>query len=208
MNKNKARALLGEAQLEDARRLLDKKEYVGRTLDALVSIVKECHPLPVFSALSPGDVAWAKKVLEVQKKSSKHQNSHIRCLKKVWSILQKKHPELYVLPTCEVGWYDLIDSTLTKVEDLFEGKSGLNGLKTFQIKEKFGALRIYVWRDADICGTEETTDEDALVQIILNDAEKTSLTVCELCGEVGELRKEERSWQRTLCVFCDEEVTK
>ena len=78
------------------------------------------------------------------------------------------------------GWFPIIKSL---IEDLI--KLGWNK-ETTQVKEKFGGLRFYI-----NAGSPE------IHQRILQ-AETESYTVCEKCGEPGELRKD-IGWYSTLC---------
>ena len=55
-----------------------------------------------------------------------------------------------------------------------------------QVKEKFGGLRVY-------CGS---ADEEFYTAI--DAAEKESYQTCEICGEIGKLRKD-LGWMLTLC---------
>lgn len=80
------------------------------------------------------------------------------------------------------GWRGLV---LKLVEDLLE--LGWNGY-VFQCKEKFGGLRFYIGEGSD-----------AMLDRISR-AEKDSFSVCELCGEPGELRGV--SWSFTRCLEC------
>lgn len=77
------------------------------------------------------------------------------------------------------GWHPLVKEL---IEDL--QKLGWDGT-ILQIKEKFGGLRFYI-----AGGSDEVWDR-------IERAEKESFTICEECGEPGQLRK--RSWIRTLC---------
>lgn len=81
---------------------------------------------------------------------------------------------------CPKGWHSLLRMTFIALLDL-----GWNG-KVLQVKEKFGELRIYI--DS---GTDDMYD-------ILDEIERLSLEICEVCGEPGELRTD-RSWFKTLC---------
>lgn len=82
------------------------------------------------------------------------------------------------------GWHSLIDelhAELVKVAP---------GYRTEQLKEKFAALRVYL---------SPWTDE---VEEIIFRYEARSKTVCEQCGEPGEVRTS-RFWLKTLCDQCE-----
>jgi hypothetical protein len=79
------------------------------------------------------------------------------------------------------GWYDLIyklSEDLMKVSPECECS---------QCKEKFGFLRYYV----DNCNEEGHK--------LIDEAEKKSGTICEICGKPGKSR-EDLGWIKTLCL--------
>jgi len=78
---------------------------------------------------------------------------------------------------CGPGWRCLIDPLVRRCR--------IEGVTISQIKEKYGQLRFYVH-----CA------DDSLYAAI-DDAEQLSYTICEECGEPGELRTD--GWWRTLC---------
>lgn len=78
------------------------------------------------------------------------------------------------------GWLGIIEEMIT---DLI--KLGWNK-RILQVKEKFGGLRFYV----------EEGNEDIWKRI--SEAEQLSYTVCEICGEPGEIRTD-IGWYLTLC---------
>ena len=67
-----------------------------------------------------------------------------------------------------------------------------------QIKEKFGGLRYYF----DSLFPWDTPEWEAMSKAVA-DAESESFTVCEDCGQPGELRSKDRYWLKTLCDQCD-----
>ena len=71
---------------------------------------------------------------------------------------------------CGDGWHDLLDETFEKI-------SG-SGFKLFQVKEKLGALVIYLakWKTVP-----------KHIAMAIEDAHAKSLTICEICGESGTL---------------------
>ena len=83
------------------------------------------------------------------------------------------------------GWKDLV---VKMFEDLFE--LGWNG-ELHQIKEKFGALRVYIGD-----GTHAMFER-------IHEAEKASHEICEVCGAKGSLKG--KYWVKTLCDLHSEE---
>jgi hypothetical protein len=123
--------------------------------------------------------------------------------KELQDQLMKRYPRLFVHATrkyvkgelvlpmifgceCGDGWYGLLDrlfSDISKADQQCE---------LFQVKEKFGGLRVY---------TQGTTDE---VYELIDRSEEESFKVCEQCGAPGKLR-DEGGWLRTLCDKCNDE---
>lgn len=98
---------------------------------------------------------------------------------------------------CGDGWYELISELCYKIDKLITDKypdlkkvEPYNyGYPTFyvtQVKEKFGGLRFYV-----------TVAYDEIFDLI-DEYEEKSLTICEYCGKMGELRNK-NNWLATLC---------
>ena len=71
------------------------------------------------------------------------------------------------------GWFDLADATLAEIERV-PTASGADPATT-QLKEKFGALRVY---------SEPVSDP---IRAILDDAERRSLAICHTCAKAGGL---------------------
>lgn len=77
------------------------------------------------------------------------------------------------------GWHSLI-------REIFEKKPPQTAI--VQVKEKFGSLRVYT--------TDTTDDFESLLQAF----EARSETICELCGEPGEIGTRRGStWMQALC---------
>lgn len=64
-------------------------------------------------------------------------------------------------------------------------------IRYLDIKEKFGALRVYT-----------THDSNPAVQMLTDDAERRFETLCESCDAAGTLHKSRMGWYRTLCPTC------
>lgn len=82
------------------------------------------------------------------------------------------------------GWYDLVHPVVEKADE--------EGAEIFQVKEKFGGLRIYI-KDHD-----EMSDE---LENMIAEAESKSLKTCEECGGSGSLVGV-GGWIKTLCPSC------
>jgi len=92
---------------------------------------------------------------------------------------------------CDDGWYGLLDRTLQKVIDLDIARE----IELVQIKEKYGALRIY------FNGGDDELDKE--VYDIFNEAERESINICERCG-ITESVNRTGSWIKYLCPVCTE----
>ena len=92
------------------------------------------------------------------------------------------------------GWSDILANAFKRIAVAFD-KAGadFSEFSVSQIKEKFGALRIYVGAlDADIADK---------VYKIIDDAEVESERTCEWCGSPGKARG--GGWIKTLCDNCN-----
>ena len=101
-------------------------------------------------------------------------------MSKLENLLQKyniKDPYCYC--DCPDGWLPLVEQL---IQDLIS--KGWNK-DLHQVKEKFGGLRFY---------TGGASDE---MNKLIEEAEKQSFKICELCGAPGEPTS--TSWIRTLC---------
>ena len=82
--------------------------------------------------------------------------------------------------------------SLTIVENvLSELDRAAPDVRVTQVKEKLGSLRVY---------TEDKTDD--MVREIVGRAEVRSATICEVCGEAGNLFRDD-GWVRVRCVAHD-----
>lgn len=99
--------------------------------------------------------------------------------------LEKDFPYLFehCYCGCGDGWYNILLSlceTLQRVSP---------NTKFDQIKEKFGALRVYI-----------DQGNNAAYEAI-NNAEKLSYKICEYCGNTENVTTEGK-WLKTLCEKC------
>ena len=104
----------------------------------------------------------------------------------------------YGFQCCE-GWNDLIFDTLIAINAV----STLIGIspKLLQVKEKFGTLTIYL----DYSPFKEHKLHDSIWKMfstITHIASEKSLSICEECGEEGELNKS-NGWWKTVCSTCN-----
>ena len=92
---------------------------------------------------------------------------------------------------CGDGWFDLVHRASQKLEKLIIEYKKNNPHdpkppRAFQVKQKYGALVIYMSH-----GTDEMDD-------VLKEAEERSYRICEKCGCPGKVRSEKRFVQ-SLC---------
>jgi len=85
---------------------------------------------------------------------------------------------------CGPGWYPLVWEAMERLEDL--RREG-HPITLLQIKEKYGALNIY------LTGSNEALD-------VVDRIEERSRHICEECGRPGDIRK--GGWIRTACGRC------
>jgi len=122
---------------------------------------------------------------------------------------------------CDSGWGNLIWDMCNEIKQAYEERGLPIDFVLDQIKEKFARLTVYYHHrdtpiglhgisflglgeirtkhgDSDICKT---------VEGIVEKYEKLSTTVCEYCGENGEVRND-MPWIKTLCKQCHEKAVK
>jgi hypothetical protein len=88
---------------------------------------------------------------------------------------------------CGSGWYPMLDELFSQIKNIVDtrGKQEFE-FEVTQIKEKFGQLRVYTSFYA-----EEIED-------LIDKYSEKSAHICEVCGDVGEL-KIEGGWYKTVC---------
>ena len=91
---------------------------------------------------------------------------------------------------CGDGWLEIIDTALSKMETLDLPYD----FEIFQIKEKFGQLKIYTSGNVD----ERTYEK---LRHIIDEAEMKSSVTCERCGEHGKTENI-HGWYITICEEC------
>ena len=96
---------------------------------------------------------------------------------------------------CGKGWFPLIEPILQYIQSYNKDKSEENQIVVYQIKEKFGTLRLEIGNYSEELGN------------MVEEAEKASASTCEKCGAPGSLRKC-GGWYKTLCDSCLTERTK
>ena len=90
---------------------------------------------------------------------------------------------------CGKGWYSLIEPILQYIQDYNKDKPDENKIEVYQIKEKWGTLRLEIGNYPKELGK------------MIEAAEKASDTTCEKCGAPASIRKC-RGWYKTLCDSC------
>ena len=103
--------------------------------------------------------------------------------------LHEDYPNLFkrIFFECGSGWYELLNELAKKITDHCKDK-GIE-IHASQVKEKYGGLRFYV---------DSATDE---IYDLIDQAEKKSFDICEICGELGTLRTDNK-WCSVRCHDC------
>ncbi len=89
---------------------------------------------------------------------------------------------------CGDGWFEILYDFLEKIEKELSKCTSffVKSFTIFQIKEKFGGLRIG-------CSVH-----NPFIIKLIQDVENKSYITCEVCGNIGEIRTD-LNWIRTLC---------
>jgi len=101
-------------------------------------------------------------------------------------ILNTTYPKLFknMYFECGDGWFDLLKDFAEEVHADLPEESYAS-----QVKEKYGALRIYM------------TSATEYVYRTIDRYEKRSKSICEICGNPGKTLKR-HGWYRTTCAEC------
>lgn len=86
------------------------------------------------------------------------------------------------------GWRPIVRWAIVELDRL--------GAKIFQVKEKFGGLRIYYC--PEIGASAKVADA---MSAIVADAENVCAKLCEFCGNLGQKRSLS-GWVKTVCDSC------
>lgn len=109
--------------------------------------------------------------------------------------------ELKLLPD---GWVKAFISDLRK--ELADAiGSYANDFEVFQIKEKYGVMRLYWgWKDRDYTSEEEIDLDDITTEVdeIISKYEKISKNTCVVCGKPA--TKMTTGWIMPVCDYCFE----
>jgi hypothetical protein len=99
------------------------------------------------------------------------------------------------------GWLPICEKVTKKIEEYNIAHSD-NPIEIFQIKSKFGELRVYLMET----NTEKDRTPEELIPFI-KEMEKEALGTCEWCGSKEGVRTfSYRGWIRTLCGPCEKEL--
>jgi hypothetical protein len=111
---------------------------------------------------------------------------------------------------CGNGWYRLISRLCKHIDGLVEWVNRIEPTAkfeviAFQVKEKYGTLRFYVdFRFDPELPTEIMKRVNGIMDRIsgaIDFAESMSGTICEECGQNGEINRSE-AWMRCRCRSC------
>lgn len=94
---------------------------------------------------------------------------------------------------CGDGWFELISSLCREIQaHITSTRYTGPPYEFFQIKEKFGGLRVY------------DNGRDDYISGLINMAEAASYFTCEKCGNLGQSCKHKTggTWYATLCPVC------
>lgn len=90
---------------------------------------------------------------------------------------------------CADGWAELIEVLMFEIHD-YVTMNNKEAFQILQVKEKLGALRIYV------------DTKDVRVIDLINKTEALSIKVCEYCGMLENVGMTNSSWIHTICRTC------
>ena len=98
------------------------------------------------------------------------------------------------------GWIPICEKVEEKIEEYNKSHSDAP-IEIFQIKSKFGELRVYLM---DAITGEHTPEE---LKPFIEEVEKEARETCEWCGSKENVHTSSyRGWIRTLCDPCNDEL--
>jgi hypothetical protein len=103
------------------------------------------------------------------------------------NFIHQDFPFVKTYLNCDDGWFVLIYVVLYFIKKIV-GEEKIENFQIIQIKEKFGGLRIH------------TNISNIRINNLIWKAETASYNLCEICGQIGELRKV--GYLKTLCDEC------
>jgi len=100
------------------------------------------------------------------------------------------------------GWYGLVREACVKLQHELIDNPKLRGRTSwFQIKEKFGGIRL----NYDLRGLSGPMLSNSFLDAI-SEIERRSFKTCEDCGSCEAVTTEGPGWLRSLCPKCREEM--
>jgi len=95
-------------------------------------------------------------------------------------ILRERYPSLLGSPHlreigCYPGWLRLLDGLFGALQAYLSAHPEVEPVSVVRVKEKWGELRVYYQGGDKVC------------RGLVDDALRDSLTICEVCGDAGEL---------------------
>ena len=109
--------------------------------------------------------------------------------KKLVSVAPSLFPGGEFYFECGDGWFDLLKECISSIDKICE-RENLTEVSVRQAKEKYGALRFYVY------------ETSYLIEDVIMEAEEKSFHTCEICGAEGRMTKE-CGWFCVRCEDCD-----
>ena len=100
-------------------------------------------------------------------KNKYNPNIYKKSVKPIWDLM------VFGLEVGD-GWYDLLDETFGLIQKHLNEHPEIP-FKVEQVKEKYGTLRIYFYGG------------DEYIEKIVEDAERKSAGICEICGNIGKV---------------------
>lgn len=101
---------------------------------------------------------------------------------------------------CGDGWYDLLDNLCSELQ-FNTDNNDYPQVEATQVKEKYGTLRFYYISIAKNKEDKYLERKEGAIDGITSFAESLSSTICEKCGNKGEI-DDNASWLRCRCERC------
>jgi hypothetical protein len=129
--------------------------------------------------------------MSVEEEYREHRAMVDRLVAKYPKLLRKTLREQHMY-SVDKGWYAIYDELCAKVDALLTEKERKH-FHFVQFKEKLGGMRVY-W---DTKATR--TETIAMINTLVEAAEKKAGRICQVCGEPGRLDRTRGGWWITGC---------
>jgi len=112
-----------------------------------------------------------------------------------WPALHKQFPSLFqktCMTCCDIGWFGVVATLVEEITRIVKDLPLSNSYFITRIESQFGGLRLHI---------SKTTPE---IRDAMRFAREESMTICEMCGQDGVVRSNNKGKSKCLCEPCED----